>query len=110
MIIKKNYTPRPAPCFETFLPVVTLIDEASSSSHPDHHHTHDGHAHDDCHDHVDENGGDVDAGHLVSMVAPVAAATGFARSSSTLVGNPWVANSSTKTQVVMVVCGRCQLR
>ena len=97
LVIRKVYRPRPAPGLETFLPVVTLIDEPSSSSHPGHHHAHDGSARDDCHDHVDENGGDVDAGHLASMVAPVAAATGFARSSSTIVGNPWVTNTSTKT-------------
>ena len=88
LIIKKVYRPRPAPGLETFLPVVTLIDEPSSSSHPGHDHAYDGSAYDDCHDHVDENGGDVDAGHLASMVSPVSAATGFARSSSTIVGNP----------------------
>ena len=40
--------------------------------------------------HGDDYGNDDDHGHLVSMVVPVWAATGFARSSSTLVGNPWV--------------------
>ena len=97
LIIKKVYRPHPAPGLETFLPVVTLIDEPSSSSHPGHHHAHDCSAHDDCHDHVDGNGGYLDTCHLASMVAPVAAATGFARSSSTIVGNPWVTNTSTKT-------------